>query len=281
MLQQYPSDNLIEMLNEPNPFVRHGIEILLEAKGLRELSDQKHLVVTQGFAAAFEFVRLITDEPLARMYTVISNYHSLGILLKEKMLETPDETLTEEVVNEIALFCIEQTMFSLSLYGVHAKKFDKFLPVFCDINMDLFQPEAPVRGLEDVIRILFDKLNVENIAFRYHPQLRHYTARLTSDHLKNYWNLAVGIEGLLRAKKMAYSDPECELDESFEDWISEWSKSIPADAAIVAIDAIHLGEGCDKYFFITSPMRASELRLLFGKYDASNRVHVWNHGLSF
>jgi hypothetical protein len=49
----------------------------------------------------------------------------------------------------------------------------------------------------------------------------------------------------------------------------------------MAVDEYRQEELSGKYFLIVSPVIASEIRLLFGRYGASERVHVWNHGANF
>ncbi|MBO5753830.1 MAG: hypothetical protein J6S69_09140 [Proteobacteria bacterium] len=283
MLQQYPSENLMQMLNEPHHIVQKAIKILLEAKDLRQMDESNHLMVTHGFAVAFELVRLLSNSPLARMYVVISNYHVLGLMLKDKaqwLVVNPERALTEQDVSRVSVLCMQQALFNLSVYGVHAQNIDNILPAF--LNLAPLSPKAKkAQNKLQAVEQLLSELEVQDRGMRYHPQLRYHTSRVSVEHLKSYWTVAVALEGLLRAKNLAYSDPECSTEDPLEMWLSAWSLCIPDNCVIMAVDEYRQEELSGKYFLIVNPVTASEIRLLFGRYGASERVHVWNHGANF
>lgn len=283
MLQQYPSDNFIQMLTEPHHIVQKAIRILLEAKDLRQLDESNHLMVTHGFAVAFELVRLLSSSPLARMYVVISNYHALGLMLKDKaqwLVVNPERELTEQDVSRVSVLCMQQALFNLSVYGVHAQNIDNILPAF--LNLAPLSSKTPKASTKrQTVEQLLTELEVQDMGMRYHPQLRYHTSRVSAEHLKSYWTVAVALEGLLRAKSLAYSDPECNTEASLEMWLSAWSLCIPDNCVIVAVDEYRQDKLSGKYFLVVSPVTASEIRLLFSRYGASERVQVWNHGANF
>ena len=276
LLEQYPSAQLIDMLNDPHPLVRQAIGGLLESKDLKRISDNRYLVITQGFAASFELTRLIANRPDAKLYTVVACYQALTKLKLQWCNSEVTEELSENLIHETAQLCLQQTLLNLSVYGTYAYNVDRVLPAF--FKLPLVSEDAT---REERIQQMHLALQTENLSFRYHPQMRNDAARIEAKQFKDYWSLAVALEGLLRAQNIEYTDPLCQLDASMEDWLSIWSEHIPKHHVIVVVDEFTAEVLTAKYFFIVSPMTASELRLLFGKYGASGRVNVWNHGASF
>lgn len=278
-MQDYAED-IFEKLTDAHPVVAQAMEILLDSQQLETLQESERMPIYAGFAASFELTRIVADTPIALMHTVISCFHALNRLFKEKPnLFKNEEGDAPTDLSELPLFFLDMAMFNLSAYGLQVKNLDHILPLYLRLGEQGDKTVSLER--EQAVDHVLKALGIAHRHLRYAPYMRHYAAHIRAKDFRGYWVVAMALEGLLRAHQLAYTDPLCHLDDTLENWLTTWSCHIPSTHVLVAVDEMKATGLEGMYFFVVSPMTASKLRLLFGKYGASERVHVWNHGAGF